>query len=428
MLSKNLHLRRILHPNIIKSVSLNYSNDVSGTDNEDLKYLGRRKVDLRKEYDRVRQKVFDLPPPNDANPKSVFANNELDLSEIKIYGFDYDYTLASYADSLKNLIYDMSRDALVHIQKYPSELLKTKFDPTFAVRGLHCDVQHGLLLKIDAFHDIQKGCVYRGLQPLSQDDIIDLYDGTHVNIDQMNNYYGSVKKGSNATMHQLMDLFALPEMTLFANVIEFFIENNIPYDPEYVFFDVKNTVQTLHKSGSLHKEVMNQIDTYVNPGDAVTQLLRRLSSAGKQLFLITNSSAAFVNAGMELMVGKNWNALFDVIITNARKPEFFHETRRPFRKINTHTGQLSWDRVTVFEKGCFYQEGNFFQLEQLTGWCGSEVLYFGDHVYTDLAVRTVFIQVVFNKYTFCFTGCNFKTWMAYWRNHSGARKRNHYNK
>lgn len=62
------------------------------------------------------------------------------------------------------------------------------------------------------------------------------------------------------------------------------------------------------------------------------------------------------NAGMELMVGKNWNALFDVIITNARKPEFFHETRRPFRKINTNTGQLSWDRVTVFEKGCFYQE------------------------------------------------------------------------
>ena len=51
------------------------------------------------------------------DPKAVYANNELCLEEIDVYGFDYDYTLACYGDSLHYLIYDMGRDALVNHQK-----------------------------------------------------------------------------------------------------------------------------------------------------------------------------------------------------------------------------------------------------------------------------------------------------------------------
>ena len=32
--------------------------------------------------------------PDSSNPKGVFAIDEIDLSEIDVYGFDYDYTLA----------------------------------------------------------------------------------------------------------------------------------------------------------------------------------------------------------------------------------------------------------------------------------------------------------------------------------------------
>ncbi len=31
-------------------------------------------------------------------------------------------------------------------------------------------------------------------------------------------------------------------------------------------------------------------------------------------------------------------------------------------------------------------QGNLFQFREFTGWYGSKVLYFGDHVYSDLAV------------------------------------------
>lgn len=34
---------------------------------------------------------------------------------------------------------------------------------------------------------------------------------------------------------------------------------------------------------------------------------------------------------------------------------------------------------------CLFQ-GNLFEFLRLTGWRGSKVLYFGDHLYSDLAV------------------------------------------
>ena len=46
--------------------------------------------------------------------KSVFANNELSLRDIAVYGFDYDYTLAHYTNELNSLIYRMSLEKLIN--------------------------------------------------------------------------------------------------------------------------------------------------------------------------------------------------------------------------------------------------------------------------------------------------------------------------
>ena len=40
-------------------------------------------------------------------------------------------------------------------------------------------------------------------------------------------------------MHQFVDIFAIPEISLIAQAIEFFRNNGIEYDPEYVFWDVR---------------------------------------------------------------------------------------------------------------------------------------------------------------------------------------------
>lgn len=60
--------------------------------------------------------------PQDVNPQGVFACNELDLEEVNVYGFDYDYTLADYKESLDYLLYNLGRDTLV--QKYKVQMIK----------------------------------------------------------------------------------------------------------------------------------------------------------------------------------------------------------------------------------------------------------------------------------------------------------------
>lgn len=59
--------------------------------------------------------------------------------------------------------------------KYPKEISKLDYIPDFAIRGLHYDIQKGVLLKLDSFLQIQFGSVYRGLTPLSDEEVLRLY-------------------------------------------------------------------------------------------------------------------------------------------------------------------------------------------------------------------------------------------------------------
>ena len=56
------------------------------------------------------------------NQHAVFANNETSLKHIKVYGFDYDYTLASYKQELHSLIFRLGKDALVHKYKVITQI------------------------------------------------------------------------------------------------------------------------------------------------------------------------------------------------------------------------------------------------------------------------------------------------------------------
>lgn len=43
----------------------------------------------------------------------VYANHNVRLAKIKVYGFDYDYTLAHYTPALQHIIYELARNHLV---------------------------------------------------------------------------------------------------------------------------------------------------------------------------------------------------------------------------------------------------------------------------------------------------------------------------
>ncbi|KAL7988257.1 hypothetical protein Chor_007176 [Crotalus horridus] len=242
-------------------------------------------------YGEMKRLVQDLLPPgvcNLLNPSTIYANNEISLSTIGVYGFDYDYTLALYSPALHSRIYNTARDILVEQYKYPKGILKYEYWPNFAVRGLHYDIAKGLLMKIDAFHYIQLGTVYRGLKPVPDDEVLEMYDGTH----------------------------------------------HIP----------------LHQASGFYGKVSNILS----------------------------------DKGMRYMVGKDWRDFFDVVIVQADKPHFFNDCVKPFRRLDSN-GDLQWDKINKLEKGQVYKQGNLFDFLRLTGWRGSKVLYFGDHLYSDLA-------------------------------------------
>ncbi|KAL6081011.1 hypothetical protein STEG23_029116, partial [Scotinomys teguina] len=329
------------------------------------------------------QTLADLLPPEVCsllNPAAIYANNEISLSDVEVYGFDYDYTLAQYSDALHPEIFSAARDILIEHYKYPEGIRKYDYDPSFAIRGLHYDIQKSLLMKIDAFHYVQLGTAYRGLQPVPDDEVIDLYGGTqHIPLYQMSGFYG---KGPS--IKQFMDIFSLPEMALLSCVVDYFLSHGLEFDQVHLYKDVTDAIRDVHVKGLMYQWIEQDMEKYILRGDETFAVLSRLVAHGKQLFLITNSPFSFVDKGMRHMVGPDWRQLFDVVIVQADKPNFFTDRRKPFRKLD-EKGSLHWDRITRLEKGKIYRQGNLFDFLRLTEWRGPRVLYFGDHLYSDLA-------------------------------------------
>ncbi|EDW74236.1 uncharacterized protein Dwil_GK21823 [Drosophila willistoni] len=344
-------------------------------------------ADFQYIYESTKRKFQSKKLPVNVDPHAVFACNELDLSEVVVYGFDYDYTLACYKPILEDLLYNLAREMLVKRFHYPEAILELEYEPNFAVRGLHYDVEKGLLVKLDSFLQLQLGSVYRGRTKVEADEVLHLYHNRLLPIAYVEGPNNSYRHNTNSKMVQLADLFSVPEMCLLCNVIEYFERNRIDYNPEIVFHDTRTAMGSCHPI--MHGRVMHDTEKYIERNPKLVKYLEKLQQAGKNLFLVTNSPFSFVNCGMSWLVGPHWRDFFDVVIVQARKPKFFTDESRPIRLFDEKTQSHLWDRVFKLEKGKIYYEGSVRQLQELKGWRGHSVLYFGDHPYSDLADVTL---------------------------------------
>ncbi|KAJ1728533.1 hypothetical protein LPJ61_003988, partial [Coemansia biformis] len=313
--------------------------------------------------------------------KEIFPNTELRLSKVRTYGFDFDYTLANYTAKLPETIYTMIRDVLVKKMLYPPALQALQYDRTFAIRGISYDRETGWLFKLDSNYNIAMDTVHYGREPLRDlEEVYSLHNGPHVAPDYVKSH-----------LYQLNDIYSVPEATLLADVIQYFSEHNIPFHPRYLAEDIRTAGEYIHKGDGislspLHTEIMNNIGDYLNRAPELMQILNDLRGAGKRVFLLTNSGYQYVSAGLAYMFNtKDWRELFDVVIVSARKPSWYL-SHRPFRLVPTgaKTNALPWAQVDHFEDGQVYSGGNLMSFTAITGYSDRNVMYFGDHIYSDL--------------------------------------------
>lgn len=341
---------------------------------------------LRTNYEEARRWLQAKKPPPDIDKAGVFCNDRIDLSEVEVYGYDYDYTLASYKKGVEYLIHDIAKHHLVNKYGYPEDIASLVYDPRFPIRGLHYDVEKGLFLKVDSSHQVQLGTVYRGRHRLTDQEVNQLYSRRQLSVASLEPDLPP-SRHRNTKMVQLVDIFSKPEMALMAGVMEHFMRNKLEVQPESLHYDVSTSIGMAHKT--FHEETRSHPHQYLHRDPELIPYLLRLKQEGKKMFVITNSPFETVDAGMSYIIGHNWRELFEVIIVQAGKPHFFTNNGKPFREVDMRRKIGRWDKVSQLEKGKIYAGGTIDQFQELTGWTGHRVMYFGDHPYADLADVTL---------------------------------------
>ncbi|GAA53106.1 5'-nucleotidase domain-containing protein 3, partial [Clonorchis sinensis] len=269
--------------------------------------------------------------------------------------------------------------------QYPDDLMNFTYSPDFAIRGLHYDVKKGYLMKVDAYHHIQLDTVYRGFTPVSYEETLEVYNGSHLPSDILKQNTLTSSALAMRSSSKLMDFFTIPEFYLLSSIIELFERQKIKYQPINVYQDVSSSVSRVHKSGLLGLNIMANPERHIYRDPHLPAFLNKLVTDGRKLFLISNSSAAFIDRGMRFLIGEDWRELFDVIISRANKPLFFQQSANQFRHMDDRGHFKDWEGVRSLSRGHIYDGGCLEQLISLTHWNAQHILYFGDHVYSDLA-------------------------------------------
>lgn len=323
------------------------------------------------------------PPPAARTPRArglepkiskadrVFTNRNLNLSTIDWIGFDMDYTLAIYRqDAMDALSVQLTVENLVEVG-YPEYLKANQYDFRFPIRGLLIDRQLGHVLKMDRFGGIHKG--YHGYRRLSRDELKERYWDTKV-------------KPNSERFHWIDTLFGLSEVTAFVSILESMEARGETVDYAKLFQDIREAIDLAHAKGDVHRRVLENLPTYIDRDPELAATLHKLRSAGKKLFLLTNSPLGYTEGMMNYLIGdalpeyRTWRHYFNVVGVSARKPNWF-DGEAPFLELRDNTTAILAQKL---ERGRVYSGGHLKEFERMTGVKGSSVLYVGDHIYGDI--------------------------------------------
>jgi HAD superfamily 5'-nucleotidase-like hydrolase len=310
--------------------------------------------------------VWTVPREN-----RVYVNRNLRLSDIDWLGFDMDYTLAIYRqDEMDRIQIEATLSGLVR-RGYPEFVREIPYDTAFPIRGLLIDKKHGNVLKMDGHKVVHKA--RHGLRELPREQVAELYHQRKIRL-------------TAARYHWVDTLYALAEVTVYAALIEALEQRQIQVDYDRLFADIRESIDEAHRDGSILQAVAADLPRFILRDPDLAQTLHRWRSAGKKLFLLTNSRLSYTQAMMSYLLDgampeyPSWRQFFDAIVVSAGKPGFF-EQRRPLMERD---GDQLRPLGPTLERGKIYEGGNLHDLERLLGVTGDRILYVGDHIYGDI--------------------------------------------
>ena len=318
---------------------------------------------------------FEADTPHE---RRIFTNRDLNLESIPLVGFDMDYTLAIYRqDAIEAVSLEKTIDKLI-ARGYPELLAAAEYDPRFAVRGLTVDKILGNVIKMDMHGYV--GRAYHGRTQLSRV--------------ERKAIYREQRLGQERERFAPVDtLFALPEVTLYAGVVELIDEKPDLWKggaPSYkeAWQDVRECIDESHRDGSIKDLIKADPGRYIERDPLLAETLHKLRSAGKRLFVLTNSFYPYTETVMKYLLGgalpsyPDWQSYFDWIVVGSKKPSFFGDDA-PFRELDLSGKYVGGPRQDV-QRGKIYEGGNQLGLQASFGVYGDEVLYVGDHIYGDI--------------------------------------------
>lgn len=327
----------------------------------------------------IQQLAFPLPlgqapeaaPARVPRPERVWVNRNLKMSTVQWIGFDMDYTLAIYDQARMDSLQVDETVARLIKRGYPTYLRRLEYDYRFPIRGLLIDKRHGNILKMNRFKVVRKG--WHGLTPLPKEALRELYDHQRI-------------RPHTPRYHWIDTLFSLSEVTAYAAIVQALEKRGEKVDYAELFLHVRESIDEAHRDGTVYRAVLEEPARYITRDPHLAEALHKLRSAGKKLFLLTNSPFSYTDSVLRFLLGDalheypSWRNYFDVAIVAAQKPRWFQDGR----PLLERDGDVLREVPGPLEKGRIYEGGSLPDLEAKLGVPGSSILYVGDHIFGDI--------------------------------------------
>jgi HAD superfamily 5'-nucleotidase-like hydrolase len=183
--------------------------------------------------------------------RRIFVNRNLRMRNVRMIGFDMDYTLALYDKLvLEKLAYDATRAKLIADLHYPESIAGLEYDPECVIRGLIVDKKLGNCLKIDQYGYVTRA--YHGLRLIPSERRKVLYRNSRIRL-------------SSERYRSIDTLFGLPEATLFLQLVEHFeLHEKVPYkDYSRVYDDVRRCIDRAHADNTIKQEIVREPHRFI---------------------------------------------------------------------------------------------------------------------------------------------------------------------